>query len=116
MVTTGAQLRPEEGQGGPAVCAQSRNKAIPGSRVQAAEFSRSEPLDQEVKTKLIFELVTGSEAHRWANRGRLQPHALKSEAPEAFKISRKLWMGCEREGIKLHASVRCSPGSNGVSE
>jgi len=46
---------------------QSRNKAIPRSRVQASKFPRSEPLDQEVKTKLILGLVTGSEAHRWAN-------------------------------------------------
>jgi len=50
-----------------ALGARSRNKAIPGSRVQASKFPRSEPLDQEVKTKVILELVTGSEAHRWAN-------------------------------------------------
>jgi len=51
---------------GAEVCARSRNKAIPGSRVQASGSSRSGPLDQEVKTRLILELVTGSEVHRWA--------------------------------------------------
>jgi len=51
---------------GAEVCARSRNKAIPWSRVQESESSRSEPLDQEVKTKLILKLVTGSEVHRWA--------------------------------------------------
>ena len=54
------------------VCARGHNKAIPGSIVQASEFSRSESLDQEVKTKLILELVTGSEAYRWANRSEIK--------------------------------------------
>jgi len=50
-----------------------------------------------------------------------RPSRFKSEAPEAFKISRKLCMGemkdiCEPEGIKFHASVRCSPESNGIAE
>jgi len=40
------------------VYAWSHSKAIPGSRVKASEFPSSEPLDQEVKTKLILELVT----------------------------------------------------------
>jgi len=54
------------------VCARGCNKAIPGSRVQASEFLGSEPLDQEVKTKLILELVTGSEAHREANTSEIK--------------------------------------------
>ena len=85
----------------------------PGSRVEASEFSRSEPLDQEVKTKLILELVTGSEMHRWVNAIQVESNessgptttirahygpsrfqvGFKSEAPEAFRISRKLCMG-----------------------
>ena len=69
------------------------------------------------------------------------PLRLKSEAPEAFKVfkavaenesqkrmretltdnARELCMGemkgtCEREGIKLHMSVRYCPESNGVAE
>ena len=67
-----------------------------------------------------------------------RPLRLKSEAPEAFKAfkavaeneskkrimtdnARELCMGemkviCEQEGIKLHTSVRYSPGSNGIAE
>lgn len=70
-----------------------------------------------------------------------QPLRSKSDAPEAFKAfnaaaenesqqkirevmtdnARELCMGemkqiCEREGIKLHTSVRYSPESNGVAE
>jgi len=49
----------------------------------------------------------------------MRPLWFKSEAPEAFKTSRKLCMGemkdiCEREGNKFHASS--SPESNGVAE
>jgi len=62
VVTTGAQLRPEEeeearGARGTtshqrsALGARSRDKARPRSRVQASEFPRSELLDQEVKIK-----------------------------------------------------------------
>ena len=50
-------------------CARSHNKAIPGSTVQASGSSRSGPLDQELKTKLILELA---EAHRWANRSEIK--------------------------------------------
>jgi len=67
---------------------------------------------------LVLELVTGSEANQITgpigdDYNHTRPLWFKSEVPEAFRISRKLWMGCESGGIKLHASVRGSPGSNG---
>jgi len=81
VVATGAQLRPEEearGQGGRTPSSGLRPESYTGVGVatrlyRGQEFKHlsiqglSGPLDQEVKTKLILELVIGSDAHGWAN-------------------------------------------------
>jgi len=50
-----------------ALRARRRNKGYAEVKSSSIEVPRSEPLDQEVKTKLILEPVNGSKAHRWAN-------------------------------------------------
>ena len=114
-------LRPEEGARGARRTNSEQRSALgvtesqQGYTKQLSFQGQSHSVKRS--TKLILELVTGSEANQITgpigdDYNHTRPLWFKSEVPEAFRISRKLWMGCESEGIKLHASVRGSPGSN----
>jgi len=78
VVATGAQLRPEEDARGARRTNSEQRSALgvtesqQGYTKQLSFQGQSHSIKRS--TKLILELVTGSEANR-ANRGRLQPYA-----------------------------------------